>query len=167
MFKKNNHKRDSLLGCHDIQHKVIGFVHAARADLGEVANALIYIGIDDTLDRSDATAVHSHNGGEDGGGYTGGDLQCAAGLGTVANHAGEVGYHVLYGKTDFLVFSAHQPGDATRRAGGGYYASAQSGEAAKAFLDVDDGEVAEHKGTDELLFALAVFFGIDDYGHGG
>ena len=161
------HSDVSCLVGHDVEHEAVGFVHAARADAGEVADALVDVLVDDAFDGGDGAAFHGHDGGEDGGGYAGGDLQGATGFGAVAYHAGEVGYHVLHGVGDLSVVAAHQVGDAATGAGGGNDAAAEGGESSEALFDVDDGQVAEHEGADELFFGLACFFGEDQYGQGG
>ena len=116
-----------LFAGHDLKHEAIRLIHAVFPNLGKVLNAAIYILVDDALYGLYTAILHGHDGGENSGGDTGGDLQCTARLGTVANHASQVSNHVLYSKANPLVITAHQPGNTAAGARSGYYTAAESG----------------------------------------
>ena len=58
-------------------------------------DAPVHVVIDDALRRTDTLALHSQKSREQGGGDAGGDFQRTGGLGSVANHSGQIGNHVL------------------------------------------------------------------------
>ena len=81
---------------HDIQHHIIGVAHRFLTDAGQIADGLVDIFIDDSLGCRHVFALHGQGGGKDRRGDTGRNLQRTAGLGTVADHAGKIGYHILH-----------------------------------------------------------------------
>ena len=66
---------------HNIQYQLVCFVHALRADSGEVTDATIYVVVNDAFYRGYALVFHSQDGGEYGSRYTAGELQGTARLG--------------------------------------------------------------------------------------
>lgn len=82
-------------------------------DADEVAYALVHVVVDDAFDATYAVALHGEHGGEDGGADARGELEGARGFGAVANHACEVGNHVLHGRANLFVGAPHKVGDAT------------------------------------------------------
>ena len=97
---------------HNIKHLLVGFVHGVGTDADEVAHALVNVVVDDAFDAADAVALHGEHGGEDCGAHTRGEFEGARGFCSVADHAGEVGNHVLNGCTDLFVSATHKIGDA-------------------------------------------------------
>ena len=95
-----------LLAGHDVEDHLVGGAHGVGADDGEVADGAVHIVLDDALGTGDVAAFHGEYGAQQGCGDARGDLQGAAGLGTVTDHAGEVGNHVLDRIADALKVAA-------------------------------------------------------------
>ena len=150
--------------CHYSQYDPVGLVHAVAADGREVADALVDILFDDSLDGRYAMAVHRHHGRDHGGRDAARELHGATRLGSVTNHARKVGNHVFHRRRDLPVVAAHQVGNAAARPRGGHHAAAQGRQAAEALLDIDHREVAQHQRTDRLLFGGCGLLGVDHHG---
>ena len=101
------------LADHDVEDLFVGFVHGVGTDADEVAHALVNVVVDDAFDTAHAVALHGKHGGEDCSAHTRGEFEGARGFCSVADHAGEVGNHVLNGCTDLFVSATHKVGDAT------------------------------------------------------
>ena len=97
---------------HDVKDLFVGFVHRVGTDADEVAHALVNIVVDDAFDAADTVALHGEHGGEDCSAHARGELEGARGFCSVADHASEVGNHVLNGCTDLFVSATHKVGDA-------------------------------------------------------
>ena len=98
--------------CHDVEYESVGFVHAAAADGGEVVNTAVHVVVDDAFGGGDVFVLYGEHGAHDGRSDAGGELECARWFCSVADHAGEVGDHVLDAVGDLLVVAAHEIGDA-------------------------------------------------------
>lgn len=153
--------------CHDLQDFTVGLVHGIRSDGDEIADALVDIVVDDAFNRTDAIALHGQHGRQNGCAHARCQFESAARFGAVANHAGEVGNHVLHGRRHFLISAAHQIGDAATGTRGGHNASAKGREGAEALLDVDGRQMAQHQGAGEFLSRVMIFLGKDHHGVGG
>ena len=92
---------------HDVEHHVVGGTHGIGTDGGEVVDAAVYIVVDDALGRSDTTALHGEQRGEQSGADSRRDLKRTTGLGSVADHTRKVGYHVFHGKGHLLIIATH------------------------------------------------------------
>ena len=156
----------SLVG-HDVEHHVVGVAHSIGTYARKVMDAAVNIVVNDAFGTAYTLAFHGEKGGEDCGAYTRRDFQCAAWLGTVAYHSGEICYHVFYGIADALVVTAHEIGDAAAAAYGGYDTSAEGGQLAEALLYVNGGEMAKGECTDKFFLGVLVFLGIDGNRIGG
>ena len=55
---------------HDIEHHLVGLVHAVCPDAGEVVDATIDIVLDDAFDVGDVTVLDGEHGTEHSRGYT-------------------------------------------------------------------------------------------------
>jgi len=86
-------------------------------------------------------AFHAQKGREEGRRHARADLDGTARFGTVADHAGEVGNHVLHRMAYPCVVATHEIDDAAARPDTGNDTSAQGRELAEALLDIDGGEV--------------------------
>lgn len=51
-----------LLGCHDVEHELVGLAHSVGTDGGEVVNGLVDAVVDDAFGGGDALALHSEQG---------------------------------------------------------------------------------------------------------
>ena len=151
---------------HDVEHHVVGGTHGIGTDGREVVDAAVYIVVDDALGRSDATALHGEQRGEQSCADSRRDLERTTGLGSVADHARKVSHHILHRVADALIVAAHEIGDAATAAYGRHHTAAQRRQLAEALLDVDGGEMAEHEGSDEFFLGVLVFDGIDGNGIG-
>ena len=105
-----------LLVRHDVEHHVVGGIHGLLANRREVVYALVDIVVDDALGRGDLMVLHGEQRGKESGGHARANLYAAGGLGPVANHAGEIGDHVLYGGAHAAVVASHEINYATTRA---------------------------------------------------
>ena len=101
-----------LLVGHDVEDHRVGGRHRILADMGEVADTLVDILVDDAFCRRDVASLHSHRGREDGDGDAGTDLQRAAGLGAVANHLTSSLRHpkILIKEFSYFLMPCHQHG---------------------------------------------------------
>ena len=149
---------------HDVEHHVVGLAHGLLANAGQVADAAVHVLVDDAFGGGDMLALDAEHGRENGGGDATADLQRTAGLGSVANHSGEVGYHVLHRIAYALEIASHEVGDATAAADAGYHTAAERRQPAKALLDVDGREMTQTHGTDEFFLRVLVLCG--EYGNG-
>ena len=137
---------------HDVQDGPVGLHHAGGADLPHVADGLLRRGAADAVRGLEDHVAHGQLSAHDGGVGGGGQLQCAADLAAVADHAGEVAAHVDDGLADLLVGAAHQPHHGGRGGGGGGDAApAGGGELAGEDLDVHVQGVGEGQGLFQLL----------------
>ena len=136
---------------HDIQHHIIGVAHRFLTYACEVTDGLVDIFIDDSLGCRHVFALHGQGGGKDSRGDTGRNLQRTAGLGTVADHAGKIGYHILHGVTDIHVITSHQIGDAATGTDTCHHTAAEGRQRTEALLDVDGGKVTQDERTDEFF----------------
>ena len=89
-----------------------------------------------------------------------GHLERTARFGSVAYHAGKIGYHVLHGVRHLFVPAPHQVGNATARPRGGHHAPAKSRKPAEALFDIDDRQVAEDERPYLLLLQRPRLLGI-------
>ena len=126
-----------LLRSHYVQYIMVGFVHAGSTYEGKIADAVVNIVVDNSLYARNAVVFHSQHRRKCSGRNSSGNLQRTARLGTVANHTGNVGNHILYRIANLLVGSTHQIGNATARTSRCYHAAAQSRQTTKALLDID------------------------------
>ena len=149
---------------HDLEHATIGFIHGLFADFGQIANAAVHAVVDDALDGGDAFALHGEHGREHGGRNARGEFEGARGFGAVADHAGEIGDHILDSRRHFFVIAAHEIGDAAGAAGSGHHTTAKCRECAEMLLDVDGSEVGEHERADKFGMRVVVFAGEDGHG---
>ena len=101
------------LADHDVEDLFVGFVHGVGTDADEVAYALVNVVVDDAFDAAHAVALHGKHGREHCGAHARSEFESARGFCSVADHAGEVGNHVLNGSTDLFVSATHEIGDAT------------------------------------------------------
>ena len=51
---------------HDVEHHVVGLPHGISSDAGQVVDALVYVGINDSFRGTDALALHRQQGREQG-----------------------------------------------------------------------------------------------------
>ena len=86
-------------------------------------------------------SLHGQQGRHHRGAYAAGNLQRAGGLGSVADHTGEVGDHILDGGLYLFESTSHKVDYAAGGTGGCDHTAAERGETAEALLDIDRGEV--------------------------
>ena len=116
------------LAGHDVEDHLVGGAHGVGADDGEVADAAVDVVVDDALGTGDVAAFHGQHGTQQGGRHARRNLQGTAGLGTVTDHAREIGNHVLDCIADAVEAAAHEVGDAAGAADGGDDTAAQGAE---------------------------------------
>ena len=88
----------TLVG-HNTEHHIVGGTHGLLAYAGQVAYRAVHIGIDDTFYLGYMLALARQQGRQQGCRYPRAYLERATGLGAVAYHARQVGYHVLHSMT--------------------------------------------------------------------
>lgn len=152
---------------HDVKHHIVGLAHGFLSDARQIADAAVHVLVDDAFGGGDVLPLNAEHSRENGGGDTTADLQCTAGLGAVANHSGEVGYHVLHRIAYALEIAAHEVGDATAAADAGYHTAAERRQSAETLLDVDGREMTQTHGTDEFFLRVLVLSGEHGNGIGG
>ena len=128
---------------HDIEHHVVSGAHGISPYRGKVVYAAVHVVIYDALRGAHAFSFHGQQGGKNGRRHARRYLEGAAGLGSVANHARQVGYHVLHRTTNSLIISTHQIGDATTATDAGHHATTQGRQLAQALLDINGSEMAQ------------------------
>ena len=95
---------------HYVNNQVIGLAHAIMTNASEVVDGAVDVIFDNTFRGFGKGVMHRHGCGEYSGSYAAGYLQCTGWFGTVANHAGDIGNHVLDGESHLIVLSTHEIG---------------------------------------------------------
>ena len=149
-----------------MEYHVVGLAHSVGSYACEVVNTAVHAVIHNTFRGADTFAFHRQKRRKEGGRDSGSDLERARRFGAIADHARKVGNHVLDGKADMFVVSAHEVRDSTTTANTCHDTSAERGERTERLFDIDSREVAEHQRTDQFLLGILVLFGIDADGVG-
>ena len=152
---------------HEPDDLPVGLPHAFLADVAHTADGLVGVLPQDAVVGAVAAAGHGQVMGQHGGVQAGGDLGGAAGLGAVADDAGDVGQRVVDGGLDLVGGAAVQVGDGSSRRAGGGYRPAEGAELADVLLLVDGEQSREGQGTVELFGGEEVLPGVDDDRHRG
>ena len=126
---------------HNIQHTPVSLIHRISTDADEVADAAVHVFVDDAFHAAHAVSLHGEHGGKYCRADAGGEFQRTTGLRTVANHAREVGNHVLHGVGHLKIVPTHQVGDAATGTRGSHDTTAKGRERTEVLLDVDGGQV--------------------------
>ena len=155
-----------LLVGHDVENEVVRLRHTIVPDAGEVVYGTVDVFLDNAFGAVGTGVLHRQESTHDSGGDTTGDLEGTARFGSVTNHAGDVGNHVLDGIRYLCVVATHEVGDAYCRARGCHHAAAECGEATERLLDVDDSEIAEGECAERLLFRAVVLLCVEIDGYG-
>lgn len=128
---------------HDVEHHVIGRIHGLLANRREIVYALVNVVVYDALGSGYLMVLHGEEGGKKRGRNSRANLYAARWLRAVANHAREVGHHVLYGRAHASVIASHEINNATTRARARHHAATECRQRAKALLDIDGGKMRE------------------------
>ena len=113
--------------CHDVEHHPVCFIHTLRSNPRQISDALIDILVNNSLDRSNTTILHCHYRLQHSCRHSCRHLQSTTGFSSVTNHSGQIGYHVLNGKSHLLIRASHQPSNATTRPGCRHYTATEGG----------------------------------------
>lgn len=142
-YQEYHEKALAILVRHDVEHHVVGRIHGLLANRREVVNALVNVVVNDALSGGYLMVLHGEKRGKKCGRHPRANLYAARWLGPVANHAREVGHHVLYGSAHTAIVATHEIDNATARARACHHAATKSRQRAKALLDIDGGEMRE------------------------
>ena len=138
---------------HDLQNGPVGLHHARGTDPAHIADGLLGGSAADAVRGLEDHIAHRQIGAHHGGVGGGSQLQCAADLAAVADHAGEVAAHIDDGLADLLVRAAHEPHHGGRGCrGGGNAAAAGGGQLAGKGLDID----VQHVGEGQCLSNISL-----------
>ena len=133
----------------------------------KIVQRVFHVVFDDAVGALHPDAARAHGRCLAGRVDTGGDLEGAVRLGTVADHTGHVAHHVLDGTADLMVAAAQQVGDAAGGTGAGHGRAAEVAQAAKLGFDPDGDEIGEGDGPQHLFFVDVQPAGRCHNRHGG